>query len=156
MNWVRLAFASGYVRPLLRLESEFFIKHIKGLIETIESIEQFILVYDEGGCTVDVRVPMQTVQSIFLVGFLVLNEGLVCFLMLQSGDRTVWIVNVKATKQSHSTVLLDAGMVVRDVVHAFLKDRTDFVPHVIDYVILDKVLDGLICRSHRHGMCLVR
>lgn len=139
-----------------RGKAKRFVQHGQGPIEAIEAVQQFRFGNDQRWGAMNVRVAVQSDQSVVLVGLSVLAKGIVGRFVLEFGDASVQVLNIKTPEQSDGSKLFDARMTIGEALHSRGKDGRQLVLDAMHNVVLQQMLDRLIRDRHGDGMGLVR
>mmetsp|Transcript_19748 Transcript_19748/g.48518 ORF Transcript_19748/g.48518 Transcript_19748/m.48518 type:complete len:301 (+) Transcript_19748:61-963(+) len=130
------------------------IQDIQCSVEALESINELFFRDAEWRRAVNVWVSVQSDQSILKVGVFVLVESCVSGFVLQFGVGTIHVMNIKAPKHADCTVLLDARVVVGELLHAGFK-QGGHICGSSNNVLFDQILDILVGNGHGNRMGLV-
>mmetsp|Transcript_22651 Transcript_22651/g.64125 ORF Transcript_22651/g.64125 Transcript_22651/m.64125 type:complete len:551 (+) Transcript_22651:551-2203(+) len=136
------------------VEAKGVIQDVERSVEALEAVDELIFGDVQRWRAVNVRVPVKADESVGGVGILVLFERVVGLLVLQLGVLSVDVVHVEASEHSDRSVLLDARVVVGQLLHARFEERRHALRSA-DNVLLQQVLDVLVGDCHGDRVRLV-
>lgn len=135
-------------------ETEGFVQDIEGTVETLESINELFFGDGERWCTVDMGESVQSDQSLIDKGLLVLEKGFTGGLVLKLGVLALGVLDIETTKESNGSVLFNGGMVLDQLLHAGLEERSNCL-RSSDNVVLQEVLGVFVGNGHGNGVSRV-